>query len=96
MAALTPKQAEALRVMAAGAPLSPRQLAERLWPDSPAWDRRTRRYGANRNGALGGTMPMLAAKLLWRLEAQGYVRAPELDGYLWSVTASGEAAAATH
>jgi hypothetical protein len=36
-------------------------------------------------------MPMLAAKLLWRLEAQGYVRAPELDGYLWSVTASGEA-----
>lgn len=45
-------------------PAHPRGLAKVLWPDSPAWQQRTRRYGANRNGAVGGTMPMKAEALL--------------------------------
>lgn len=69
----------------------PRQLAELLWPDSPAWERRTRRYGANRNGALGGTMPMNAARLLWRLADQGLAKPPAEEFAPWSITTAGRA-----
>lgn len=49
---------------------APRQLARLRWPDSPAWTQRTR--GRNgRNGAVGGTMPMKAATVLWRLSGKG-------------------------
>lgn len=80
---LTPGQTRALEVLnAADKPLAPRQVAQRLWPDSPAWAKRTRRYGANRNGAVGGTMPMLAAKLLHALQDKGMARITD-DGYRW-------------
>ncbi|MFE6966948.1 hypothetical protein ACFVAJ_17690 [Agromyces sp. NPDC057679] len=47
-----------------------RSLAAALWPDSPAWHRRTR--GRNgRNGALGGTMPMRGATAGWALHSIG-------------------------
>lgn len=60
----------------------PRQLALHLWPDSPTWKRR------NRNGAMGGTMPMKAATLLWKLKDHGYAyRAPFDRG--WLPTAAG-------
>lgn len=91
---LTPRQRDVLTHLAAE-PLAPRQIAERLWPDSPGWQNRTRRYGTNRNGALGGTMPMLAAKILWRLRDDGLVREPESDAYLWRITDRGRAAIAT-
>lgn len=74
--------------------ISPRNVAKALWPDSPAWGKRTRRYGRNANGAVGGTMPMNAAKILNRLEALGVV---EEIGYLmegqpsaWVLTPRGE------
>lgn len=54
--------------------VAPRALAKHLWPDSPAWERRTRAYGSNRNGAMGGTMPMKAATILHRLADRGLTR----------------------
>lgn len=72
--------------------IAARQVAKALWPDSPGWERRTRRYGgANRNGAVGGTMPMKAGTLLGRL-----VRLGVADEYLtevlqprWTITTRG-------
>lgn len=62
-------------------PVHPREVAHRLWPDSPAWEKRTRRYGSNRNGAMGGTMPMNAAKILYRLREQGLVETDWENGW---------------
>lgn len=74
---LTAPQARMLRILADvqpdDRPMAPREVAHKMWPDSPAWEKRTRRYGANRNGALGGTMPMKAATMLWRLKERGLV-----------------------
>lgn len=64
---------------------SPRQIAHALWPDSPAWERRTNMRGG-RNGAVGGTMPMKAATLLWRLADRGL--ASQDDGG-WRLTDAG-------
>lgn len=50
---------------------SPGQLARMRWPDSVGWSRRTRKFGTNDPGAVGGTMPMKAATVLWRLRAIG-------------------------
>ncbi len=41
--------------------VAPRALAKALWPDSPAWERRTRFGAVGNQGALGGTMPMKRA-----------------------------------
>lgn len=90
----TPRQQDALRLLAEHGPQHPRALAKLLWPDSPAWERRTRRYGTNRNGALGGTMPMNAAKMLWRLEELGLVRPPSEDFAPWTLTPAREKLAA--
>lgn len=68
-------------------PVSPRQVALILWPDSPAWDQRPRRQDG-RSGALGGTMPMSAAKLLWRLRERGLVQI-DPHNYLWCITERG-------
>lgn len=51
-----------------------RELARNLWPDSPAWDRRTRFHATSNQGAVGGTMPMLGAKMGRRLEDLGFAR----------------------
>lgn len=67
--------------------VSPRQVALRLWPDSPAWDRRPRRHDGHFGGR-GGTMPMKAGKLLWHLHSRGLVRRHEKRN-LWSLTARG-------
>lgn len=55
-----------------GGVLYPAELAEALWPDSPGWGRRARRMATTAGGALGATMPMKAAQLLWRLRGKGY------------------------
>lgn len=52
-------------------PAAPRQLAQMRWPDSVAWTRRTRKFGTNDPGAVGGTMPMKAATVLWKLAGHG-------------------------
>ncbi|WP_159600261.1 hypothetical protein [Agromyces humi] len=57
-----------------------RTLAQSLWPYSPAWTRRTRGRN-NRNGALGGTMPMKGAKAAWDLVDLGFASATEDENY---------------
>lgn len=52
-------------------PASPRELARALYPDSPGWSRRTRKFGGY-TGAVGGTMPMIAARVLWSLHHIGF------------------------
>lgn len=72
---------------------APRQLAMMRWPDSPAWGKRTRKYGTNDPGAVGGTMPMKAATVLWRLHGKGLAaRVGALYdplANLWQPTAAG-------
>ncbi len=66
---------------------SARFIAKDMWPDSPAWSQRTR--GRNgRNGAVGGTMPMKAATVLWRLHERGLVDYDDAWS-AWSVTDKG-------
>ena len=45
-----------------------------MWPDSPGWQKVSRRYATTSGGAKGATMPMKAAQLLWRLRDLGYAR----------------------
>lgn len=52
---------------------SPREFAQLMWPDSPAWGHRTRKRGG-RAGAIGGTMPMQGARMLWSLHGLGLAR----------------------
>lgn len=66
---MTGPQRRALEAIQVG-PKTARQVAQALWPDSPAWQKRTRKR-LGRNGALGGTMPMKAGALLRRLERLG-------------------------
>ena len=60
---------------ATGVPRSvaPAQVARASWPDSVGWTRRTRKFGTNDPGAVGGTMPMKAATVLHRLADRGCV-----------------------
>lgn len=74
--------------------LSPRTLAMHLWPDSPAWRKRTRHNGTNHPGQIGGTMPMKAATLLHRLADKGLAqddKGPD-NQYVsaWTITYRGE------
>ncbi|KQO98614.1 hypothetical protein [Leifsonia sp. Leaf264] len=70
-----------------------RELAKQLWPDSPAWDRRTRGRSGNRNGALGGTLPMKGAKAGHDMVNLGYARVlyTEYSQPLFSITDTGRA-----
>lgn len=72
---------------------SARQVAKALWPDSPAWEQRThKRLGVN--GAVGGTMPMKAGRVLRALERKGMVYSEDDGGTLWYVTFAGQQALA--
>lgn len=94
---LTGPQTNALRVLrdlcdqpmgTAGRPhgyTTPRPVARKLWPDSVGWTKRTRMYGTNRNGAVGGTMPMKAATLLWKL----WPHFASCEDNRWSITDAG-------
>ncbi len=48
-------------------------------PDSPAWGRVTRKFGGH-TGATGGAMPMLGARMLWKLNSLGLAYQ---DGRRW-------------
>jgi hypothetical protein len=73
--------------------VSPAALARHLWPDSAAWQRRTRHYGSNHPGQLGGTMPMKAGTLLNRLADMGLAydfRGPSNEWVsAWTITSKG-------
>jgi hypothetical protein len=72
MKQLTAPQARTLAVLRSeGRGLSARAVARALWPDSPAWNKRTRRGATHAGGALGATMPMKAGALLWRMRSLG-------------------------
>ncbi|WAC50451.1 hypothetical protein [Frigoribacterium sp. SL97] len=93
---LTPGQARALvelvAITAAGDTATGWLMARRLWPDSPAWNRRTRgRRTGTVAGAMGGTMPMLGAKPLWALEELGL--AMQARDRQWVATSAGKARA---
>lgn len=76
-------------------PVTPKQLAQALWPNSEAWSKRTRgRRTGTVNGAMGGTMPMKAATLLWRLHERGLAEQPDRDSNDWLPTALGRRVAA--
>lgn len=100
MAALTPARDRAIRLLVADmrAARSPehyritgRGMARMMWPDSPAWEKRTRRRGSNHPGQMGGTMPMLGARLLWALGDAGLLW-HDTSGttYSWRVTPAAE------
>lgn len=69
-------------------PVHPRMVAKALWPDSPGWEKRSRRGSTRSGGALGATMPMKAGGLLNRLFAHGLVW--EEDG-AWTISSKGRA-----
>lgn len=81
MVTLTPAKVRHLTVMrmladndhelSAGVP--GRTVASALWPDSPAWNKRTRKHGTNDPGAIGGTMPMKGARAARELNELGLV-----------------------
>ncbi len=70
--ALTPPQARAVAILREqDQPIAPREFAQLMWPDSPAWNRRTRFHATSNQGTIGGTMPMLGARMLWKLRDLG-------------------------
>jgi hypothetical protein len=88
---LTAPQRKALEILNDGEAYAPRDFARAMWPDSPAWTRRSRgQRGTNRSGAMAGTMPMLGAKMLWHLYDLGYVT--QRDSGDWRITSKGREA----
>lgn len=84
---LTAPQRRGLEILAAEErPIAPRDFAMAMWPDSIGWTKRTRKFGGNDPGAMGGTMPMKGATLLWRLADLGC--ASQLE-YRWVITERG-------
>jgi hypothetical protein len=87
VAKLTPAQRKGLEILEREGKLAPRDFAREMWPDSPAWNRRTRGSGsANRAGAVGGTMPMNGAKVLWSLN---YLACASHENGIWFITERG-------
>lgn len=70
---------------------TPSAVAQFLWPDSEGWTKASRRGSTPAGGALGATMPMKAAKLLWRLFDLHYAYR-ESDGNQWYPTSEGRRA----
>lgn len=71
---------------------TPMQLARKRWPDSPGWKRVSNRGSTPAGGALGATMPMKAATVLWRLCDLKVVEHPGLGEYnVWRMNVRGRA-----
>ncbi len=87
MSALTVPQRRMLEFLRDGGKSAPRALAKKMWPDSVGWSKRTRKFGTNDPGAIGGTMPMKAATLLWRLHSKNLAALDEYDR--WTITPDG-------
>lgn len=92
MSALTKPQRRGLEILKEHGPLTPREFAMHMWPDSPSWQKRNRgQRGTNHSGAMAGTMPMLGAKLLWKLRDLSCAREREtgLAARQWVITERG-------
>jgi hypothetical protein len=92
---MTPFQRRALESLRDATDTGPGQrghtgtsMARSLWPDSAAWSKRTRGRVGNRNGAIGGTMPMKGGRVLWDLATFGYASL----GNTWTITPAGRRA----
>ncbi|MBF4459485.1 hypothetical protein [Pseudoclavibacter sp. VKM Ac-2867] len=70
---------------------TPAQLARILWPDSAGWKRTSRRSSTPAGGALGATMPMKAATVLWRLRTLHLADLLPASRNRWEITAKGRA-----
>jgi hypothetical protein len=78
-----------------GGSMSAREVARAMWPDSPGWERRSRRRATPASGALGATMPMKAGTMLWRLGERGLVAGERhMGSSVWWITAEGRNALA--
>lgn len=68
---LTESQAKALNILKDHGPLSPRQFARLMWPDSPGWCRVSKcgPYGSTR----GGGMNLAGGGYLGKLHRKGWV-----------------------
>lgn len=91
MTALTGPQLRALAILASprkGPFVTPREVAERMWPDSPGWAQRSRRHATAAGGALGATMPMKGATMLWKLRDRGLAHLTDTN--LWQITEEGK------
>jgi hypothetical protein len=89
---LSPAQRKGLEILSDGEKYSPREFARKMWPDSPAWNRRSRgQRGTNHSGAMASTMPMLGAKLLWKLWDLGLATEvqSDLNARTWVITERG-------
>lgn len=84
---LTPAQARGFTILQEHQPLAPREFAKLMWPDSPAWGKRTRKFGGRDPGAVGGTMPMNGARLLWKLRDLGLATRSG-NGRWWALSKS--------
>jgi len=70
---------------------SPRDVAQVMWPDSEGWEHRSRRGATPAGGAMGATMPMKAATVLWRLHTARLAWHDSLRSRPWSITPAGRA-----
>ncbi len=68
---------------------APRQIARMLWPDSIGWRKVSNRGSTPAGGAMGATMPMKAATVLWRLHGYGLAW-HDMTSYDWYVTDRGK------
>lgn len=66
---------------------APRQLAKMRWPDSPGWRKVSSRGSTPAGGAMGATMPMKAATVLWRLQGKGLALCEDYNR--WTITDKG-------
>lgn len=73
--------------------MAPREVARAMWPDSPGWDKVSRRGSTPAGGARGATMPMKAATLLHRLWPH-YTHQRPGYGACWTITSKGREALA--
>lgn len=74
---LTDFQIRALRVLADNGPMSPRQFAEKIWPDAQAWER-VSNVG---NGATRGVgITRAGGCYLARMRSRGWARPARVPG----------------
>ena len=90
---IRPATRRALAILREHGPLSPTEFAEKMWPDSPAWEKvyKCGPYGASRGRAIVRS----GGGFLGKLFAAGLVEpGSRLDRTLWSLSERGRKALA--
>ena len=88
MTELTDARRRALRILADAGSLGPYTFAQRMWPHSPGWRKRSHRHDGNA-GAVGASMPMKGGAFLARLRDDGLAAG---GGEHWHITPAGRSA----